>query len=464
MAGISISGLVSSLDTASIIDQLMQVEANPQTLLQQRLSSTQSQATAYRAVNTRFDALRTAAEALTKDTAWTAAKATTSSTTASAVTSSTAATGSVTFTVDKVAKAHAVISDQKWSVAADKSASDVAYGTNSLTLTVGGATKTISLDRDGNGTATLAEAAAAINADTTLGLAATAVRTSPTEYRLQISATKTGAASQFSGTGFSTVTQASDAQISVGDTGAGYTMTSATNSFTGLVDGTTITVSKPETGVTLNVTKDPDAVAAKVQTLVNAANDLLSAISSYSDADSSSAILKGDSALRQLATQVLDVLSYAVGGDGSAAQVGLQLTRDGRYSFDKTAFVAKLSADPTVVQRMFTSTTTTAGPDLDLATTADNVTSPVGVAAKLAALAKSASDTTTGTLVMLAKSKDTLAGDLEDQVEAWDRRLEIRRASLTAQFTAMETALATLKSQGSWLSAQLGSLPSTSSS
>lgn len=464
MAGISIGGLASNLDTIGIIDGLMQIEANPQKLLQQRLSSTQSQATAYRAINTRFDALRTAAEALTKDAAWTAAKASTSSAGVTATASATAATGSVTFDVVAVAKAHAVISDQKWTVTADQTASDVAFGASSLSITSGGTTTNVALDRDGDGTTTLAEAAAAINAHPTLGLSASAVRTSPTEYRLQITATKTGAASQFDVSGYTATQVASDAQVKVGDTAAAYTMTSATNSFTGLVDGTTITVTKPETGVTLNVVKDPDAIAAKVQTMVTAANDLLSAISSYSDAGSSSAVLKGDTALRQLSGKVLDVLAFAVGSDGSASQLGLQLTRDGRYTFDKAAFTAKLAADPAMVQRMFTATEPTGGADGDLATTADNGTAPVGLAAKLHALAKSATDTTTGTLVLLAKSKTDLAGDLTDQIEAWDRRLEIRRASLTAQFTAMETALATLRNQGSWLSSQLGSLAGSQSS
>ena len=465
MAGMSVGGLVSGMDTSTIVSQLMQVEAQPQTLLKSRLDSTQSRATAYRAINTRFEALRSAADALTSDTTWKSAKATASSTTVTATAGAGASTGSVTFTVNNVARPHSMISAQKWTATGTQTAADLAYGTSTLAVTVGGTTTSLSLDRDGNGTATLAEAAAAINARPELGLTATAVKVSPTEYRLQVAATKTGAASEFSlgATGsFGVVTQGADAKLTVG-TGTGYTMTSATNTFTGLVDGTTITVTEPASNVTLNVVEDPNAVAAKVTSLVNAANGLLDAISSYTDSDSASASLKGDSTLRQLSDRVLDTLAYAIGSDGSASAVGLELTKDGHFQFDSTAFVAKLTADPAVVRRMFTSSATTAGADGTLGTS-DDVTSPVGIAAKLKELGRSASDSTNGSLVLLAKSSDAAAVDLQDRIDDWDDRLALRKTALERQFTAMETALSTLQNQSSWLSSQIGSLPSWSSS
>ena len=55
-------------------------------------------------------------------------------------------------------------------------------------------------------------------------------------------------------------------------------------------------------------------MTAKVQSLVDAANGLLSAISSYTDATSAAATLKGDTTLRRLADQVLSTVSGAIGG------------------------------------------------------------------------------------------------------------------------------------------------------
>jgi flagellar hook-associated protein 2 len=228
-----------------------------------------------------------------------------------------------------------------------------------------------------------------------------------------------------------------------------------------LIAGTTITVTKPETGVTVNVTPDPDAVAAKVESLVTAVNGLLEAISSYTDAASGTAALKGDSTLRQLATQTLDVLAFAVGIDGSASTVGLQLTKAGRYTFDKTAFTTQLAANPTVTRRMFDAAAPNGGADDDLATTADNGSTATGIAAKLLAMAKSATDTTIGSLTVLAKGTDSRAKDLKDSIAAWDLRLEMRRATLTRQFTSMETALSTMQNQSSWLASAMSSMSGT---
>jgi flagellar hook-associated protein 2 len=459
MAGMSLStGLISGMDTGSIISQLMQVEANPQTLLKQQLSSTQSKASAYRAINTRFDGLRSAAEALSKPDTWTAAKATSSSATVTATASAGASTGSVTFAVTKTATSHSVISDQIWTVTKAQTAADVQYG--AATIAVGTATPVTV-----GGTGTLADAVKAINARTDLKLTATAVRVSPTEYRLQVTSKDTGAASLFTigdADTFDPVTVGQNAELKVGGA-AGYTMTSATNSFSGLIDGTTFTVSAETPSVTLTVAADPQAVANKVSAMVTAANGLLDAIASYTDADSSSASLKGDSTLRQLAGQVMDTVSRTLGADGSAVVAGLQLSRDGKFVFDSTVFVAKLTAEPALAQRLFAEATSTNGVD-GIAGNTDDVVTPIGIAPRLAALAKTASDSTAGTLTLLAKSKDSAADDLKDRIDAWDIRLELRKATLTRQFTAMETALSTLQNQSSWLSAQISSLPSWSSS
>src|SRR3569833_2610767 len=108
------TGLVSGIDYDTMIGQLMQVEANPQTLLKQQLSATNADATAYRAVNTRFEALRTAAAALTDATSWNATKATSSSPTVTATSQASAASGSLTFSVATLATTHAEFSSGPW--------------------------------------------------------------------------------------------------------------------------------------------------------------------------------------------------------------------------------------------------------------------------------------------------------------------------------------------------------------
>ena len=73
---VSLDGLSTGLDSAGLIKQLMAAEASTQTALKAKASQATTAAAAYRSVNTRFDALRTAAEALAKAETFTAAKAT----------------------------------------------------------------------------------------------------------------------------------------------------------------------------------------------------------------------------------------------------------------------------------------------------------------------------------------------------------------------------------------------------
>ncbi|MCW2578218.1 MAG: Flagellar hook-associated protein 2 [Modestobacter sp.] len=453
------TGLISGMDTGTLVSQLMQVEAQPQTLLKTRLSSAQAGATAYRAINTRFDGLRTAAEALTQNSTWTSTKATSSAAAATATAGAGAVAGQLSFTVDSVATNHSVISQASWA------AMDTAYGSSTLSVTVGATTTAVPITGQGGKPPTLADAVASINASAA-GLTATAVQVSAGKYQLQVTAKDSGTAASFSldtPGAFAVVTDGADARLTVG-TGAGkYQVTSTTNDFVGLLGATTVSVNAVSTSpVTVKVTSDPDAVAAKVTSLVTAINGLLDAVTSYTASGSSTAVLKGDSTLRSLASQVLSTVSSAV-GTTSPAVAGLQLTKDGHVTFDSTTFVAKLKSDPALVQRLFAGTVTTAGPDAVLGS-ADDVTAPSGTAARLQALAKAASDSTTGTLTLLATSSDTKATDFQARIDDWDIRLALRKDTLTRQFTAMETALGTLHNQASWLTSQIAQLPSWSSS
>lgn len=451
----SIGGLISGLDTNNLITQLLRAEAVPQAALKTRLSIATATAEAYRSVNTRFDALRTAAETMLKAETWTAVKATSSATSVAATATASAPTGSVTFDVKNTAAAHSVVSGINWTATTD------AYGMTSpieIRAADGTVKGTITVGGDG----TLADAVKAIN-DSEFGLSATAVKVADGQYRLQVTSKTSGAAASFdlgdAGT-FAVATQGVDATLTVGSGTGAYDVTSSTNTFADLMSGVTITVSKPETAVTVEVAADPAAVATKMQALVDAANYALSGIKANTDPDGGAAsTLKGDSALRTLTGRVLEAVSFAVGADGSPATIGLQLDKDGTIAFDAAKFSAALADDPALAQRLGAGGPAGPGPD-GISGNGDDLVP--GVAQRLLDLAKAASDTTIGTLTLLAKGRDDLAGDIQDKIEAWDLRLVARKAALTRQFTTMETALGGLQNQSSWLTAQINSLPSWS--
>ena len=450
----SISGLISGMDSTSLISQLMQIEAEPQTRLKTQLATAQTDAAAYRDVNSAFAALQSAATALTQASSWAPAKATSDSATVTASSTAGATPGSLTFTVNSLAAAHSVVTAQNWTNTTD------AFGLgSSLTLTkADGTTTNITV----GGTGTLADAITAINA-AGAGVTATAVNTG-SGYRLQVASSATGAANAFTlsasgGTSstFSVLTQGQDAAITIGSGTSAYQVTSSTNTFTGVLPATSFTVSQANTTATVTVATDPDAVTGAVQSLVTAANAVLSKIATYTGGGSgSTALLQGDPTLTDLAGQVLDSVTNAVGGN-SAALAGLQVTKDGQLTFDTSAFKAELAGNPSLVQGILGGSTSD-GAD-GIPGTADDAVATDGIGARLAVLAGQASDSTTGMLTTLATGQDSTARDVQGQIDDWTIRLQLRQQTLTAQFTAMETALGTLKNQSSWLTSQITALP-----
>ncbi|MBT0771422.1 flagellar filament capping protein FliD [Kineosporia sp. J2-2] len=340
---ITIGGLSSNLDTKSIIDKLVQVQGNSQVLLQKRQTAQNDAISAYSSMLGNIGSLVTQVDSLAKTSSW----ATTSAT--SSVSSVTAtATGSVanslSFDVTKVAAAHTLISNGS---------------VNSLGATVATGS-TISLAKsDGTstninvGTGSLSEVVSAINS-ANAGITASAVQTSPGNYRLQIAATNTGAASSFTLSGLSgftggtgtdamkTLVTGSDASITVGGSG-GYTVTSSTNTFSDVAQGLSFTVSKVESGVTVSSAVDTTKVSDQVSGIVTNINNLLSSITTNTAWDASSkkgGPLLGDSTVRALQQQILSTVA------GMNAP-GLSVTSGGQVQFDKTTFDTAFKSDPT---------------------------------------------------------------------------------------------------------------------
>ncbi|MGY1849791.1 flagellar filament capping protein FliD [Blastococcus sp. SYSU DS1021] len=445
------TGLVSGMDTGSMVSQLMQLEAAPQTALKSRLSATQTAAGAYRTVNTALQAVTAAAETVLKPTTWTSTKGTSSAAGVTVTAGDTASPGSLTFSVTSVAVTHSTVSTTRWgSTTTAANLDDITVTSLDGTTTKG----TIALD----GSESLAQVATKINGSA-LGLTAAVVQTGTNQYALQISAATSGKDAAFSLTGteaFKTTSAGADAELKVGTTADAYVVTSATNVFEGLLAGATITVSRQEPDpVTVSVVSDPDAITGKVSALVDAVNSALDTVKKQTNnTPGSTAALRGEYAVTQISGQILSALSLAVGAD-SPARIGFELTRDGKLTFSKETFTAALKDDPALAQKLLAGTPETTDAN------GNAVAAVPGIAERLRGVAKTASDVTTGTLTSLAKGQDSMARDIQDRIAAWDVRLAKRKAALTRQFTAMETALSSLQNQSNWLAGQLNSLPSS---
>lgn len=512
MASASISGLVSGLDTATIVSQLMQVEAAPQTLLKNKKSSEESSLSSLQALNTKLRTLVTSAGDLAKTAGWSPYKATSSSehVTASIVTGS--QPSSVSFTVGQTAGKHRLsFTDSAALTDRVTSASSTIVRLDSLDGTV--------TDID-TGDGTLDGLVKAVN-DAKAGVRATTVKLDDGTFRLRVESEATGASSDFTltnedGTPLlsgATVTAGRDAAITIGTD----TVHSSTNTFAGVVTGLDITIASGTpagTNVDVTVERDAKAMVDSVKAMVDAANAVLSDISTltaYNSSTSKAGKLAGDSTLRALRQELLGSISNGLGGQ-SLADVGVELDRYGKVVFDAAKFESAYVADPTGTSARFAGTGTWTGTGQVTFVSATWRTAPgnhafqgdasagtiggqpttvsnglhqgasgtaaeglaftvvgtadgtlaysQGFAARLLAVAERASDATVGTVTSAINGRNNRIDDLEEAIADWDVRLATRRQTLERQYTALEVALGQLQNQSSWLAGQIAGLPS----
>src|SRR3954447_17121365 len=107
----SIDGLASGLNTTDIITKLMQIARNPQVQMQNAQAALKTKMAAYQSVNSKMQALGTAANALSKAAGWSVWKTASSDSTATTATATADAVGGrLSFVVHKPAGAGWVVS------------------------------------------------------------------------------------------------------------------------------------------------------------------------------------------------------------------------------------------------------------------------------------------------------------------------------------------------------------------
>ncbi|HEX7106494.1 MAG TPA: flagellar filament capping protein FliD [Acidothermaceae bacterium] len=349
-----IDGLVSGLDTTSIINAIMAQAALPQTNLKNNLALQQAKLFAYQTINTKFAAMQTASDALTAASTWQAMAVTSSSSTVTATASAGAQAGNFTFDVTQLASYQSSV----FANTVSSTSATVVTGGTQVTIT-SGANAPVTID---TGDGSLGAVVAGINKSGS-GVQATAVQVSPGQYKLQLTSSATGANASFSVTGLDSLgtmqntSTAQDAQITVGaGTPAAYTISSSTNTFSDAIPNMTFTVSQLVTGVSLQTSPDGSGIADKVQAMVDAANAVLSEISkdtAYDAQNNRASVLTGDMTAEQLRNNILGAVGSMLGNGTSATSIGLSLTKDGQITFDRDAFTSAFNSNPASVQSAF---------------------------------------------------------------------------------------------------------------
>ncbi len=443
----SVDGLVSGLDTAGLISQLMELERQPQARLQARRTTNQQVIDAYQALNTKMLAIETAAEALNASSDWDVMKASSSDDAKVVATAGSGATsGSISFNVSNLAAAHSLVS----STGVASLSTVVATGD----FTIGSTTITAAEYGDGS----LSSVVNAINASAA-GVSAAAVQVAAGSYKLQLTAKSTGAASVFTvgatnlaalGNFDGVVTQGVDALLQVGSGPGAYSVTSASNTITTLLSGVTLTL-KDAGAATVTIESDTDGIAGKVEALVNAVNSAITSIKSQSGYDSESktaGIFLSDQITRGLQQSLTNATTNSVSASSlvSGGLAGLTIGKDGLFTFDKAKFKDAYTDDPDEVEKLFLANATGTSDD--------------GIAERLRLVADVATTFGTGQIALAIEGRTNENKQLDSQIANWDTRLARKQSAYQRQYANLESMLGRLQSQGSWLGGQIASLPS----
>ncbi|RMG12493.1 MAG: flagellar hook protein FliD [Deltaproteobacteria bacterium] len=263
----------------------------------------------------------------------------------------------------------------------------------------------------------------------------------PASDALAVSVSYTGA----TGTNLTlSITQtAQNAQLTVD----GLLFERRTNTVTDAVPDTTLKLEQVGAAEDLVLENDVDATKAKLETFVDAYNDVLSTIQSQLDVDESTnreISLAGDSTIRSLQGRLQQIVTSVVSGLSDVrtlADIGIETGRDGSLSIDESTLADALSRDPQAVNTLFSEATT-------------------GIGSLVGALHDDYANSADGLLVNRKKSLNETIGRIEEDIRKMEERLDAYRESLVAQFVAMERTVSGLNSLGSYLSTSLtGSLP-----
>ncbi len=436
----NIGGLMSGLDTNSIIKGLLDVERIPVTQLQSRRAAIVAKDTAWQDVSTRFSAVRSALNAVdtSAEVDGFVTAASSDEATVAATASGTAQPGSLTFTVDRLASTHRVASTAGYFGATDL------VGSGDFTITVGGTGHTVTAEAS----TTVSGLAQKINA-LDIGVTASVVSIDGSTSELVFSADSPGSDAAFTTSSTisslsttSVVEQGLNALLTVGSGPGALFLERSTNSVTDVLAGVTLDLKQagPDP-VTVTVQQDFEATVTAVDavmTEINAALTKLGELTAYNADAEKGGVLVGDGTARSMLIDLRSAVSGTVQAGATEfavpSAIGISLSREGTFTIDTTKLQSALEANH------------------------DEATAIIdAVAASLDGYLEEVE----GSSGRIARARDAWQSQIDsmdDRIEAMEDRIDRREAQLLRQFTGLETAMASLTAQASWLSSQIGAL------
>ncbi len=231
----------------------------------------------------------------------------------------------------------------------------------------------------------------------------------------------------------------------------GNTMTSRSNTVTDILPGVTLNLlsdKNSSTTVSLNVSRDNEAITKKVQAVVDAYNDIADFMNTQSSYDQTNkkagGPLFGDGMLKTIKNNLQNTfLTQFTMGDGSTksalSSLGVTFDTSGKLSFDSSKLDTAVSTDTSDTFSLLNQF----GQAMD--TALDSFT-----------------DSISGTVALREKSIQSIMDRLGTKITSTQDRIDRKMEALASVYQKMDSAVGTMQSQLSYLSSALGSMWSSS--
>ena len=466
MANITAAGSGSGIDVEGILTSLLNAERVPVTArLDRREIEIQAEISAYGSLQGALSAFKTALSPLSSVDTF-AAKSVNSSDSSLFSVSATNDSPNGTFSVEVLKLA---VSEKLTS--ADFASADAEVGSGVLTVGVGGESFDITVANSTNGKKLSSIRDSINDASDNVGVTASILTVDDgmggTVAKLILTSDKTGAANTITvtavdddlnntdnlglsrlvydpgtATNLSQTTPAADAEINVD----GYLVKSATNVFSEVLDGVSITAIKTDLGNVQSLTIGDSTTKTKsnIEKVVlefNALATTLDYLTDYDREKNEAGLLTGDATVRTLESQLRRTLTGQIAGGASVydslASLGITTNKEGLLEIDSARLDAALSADPAGIAEVF----------------ADSG----GVVTKLNDLLDGFLDSE-GVINTRTESFDSAIDDINDQRDRLVLRLESLDSRYRAQFTRMDILVAQFQQTGNFLTQQLSAI------
>lgn len=437
-APVAFSGLVSGLDSTSIITSLVNAAKASETQYTNQQSTLSAQQSAIQGISASLSSLGTFAQSLEIPSTSQLMTATSSDPHITVAVSGDAQAGTHSMRVDQIATAQ--------TVASRTFTSDTAgiLGTGSVQISSGTGSSATTATVSYGANDTLDTIASKIN-EANAGVNAS-VLYDGSSYRLIVASTSAGTANAatFADSGDSlglsdpnnVTVAAQDAKVNID----GIEVTRGSNIIDDALPGTTLTLNSAQAAsdpnTTVSVTTDTTGITSLLNTFVSNYNSVASALDvqmSYNQSSTTQSPLFGDSTMRQLQSSMEALASESLGGM-NLTQLGITIDQNGNMSLDSDKLTTALQKTPNAVTQLFSSN--------GFATAVYNMTNEY-------------TDPENGVLAAKTNSITDQNKELQQDITQIEDNATAMQTRLQNEFNQLETTMSGLTAEGNAVSKML---------